>query len=130
MRIACVGGGPAGLHYAILMKQLDPRHDITVIERNRPFDAFGWGVVFSDDTLAHFADGDAQIHRAITERFVYWTDMDVLVRGEPSAPPGTASAGSHARRSWRCSNAEPRALACGWCSSKRSRGSRISARPT
>ena len=82
MKIVSAGGGPAGLFFAILMKQLDPRHEITVLERNRPGDAFGWGVVFSDDTLAHFAAADSEVHRAITERFVYWNEMDVYVHGQ------------------------------------------------
>jgi anthraniloyl-CoA monooxygenase len=82
MKIVSVGGGPAGLFFAILMKQLDPGHEITVVERNRPGDAFGWGVVFSDDTLAHFAAADGEVHRAITERFVYWSEMDVYVHGQ------------------------------------------------
>ena len=57
MKIVCIGGGPAGLYFSILMKKADPRHDITVVERNRPDDTFGWGVVFSDATLAGFAAG-------------------------------------------------------------------------
>src|ERR1700721_2798653 len=52
MRIVCIGGGPAGLYFSLLMKKLDPGHDITVVERNRPYDTFGWGVVFSDATMA------------------------------------------------------------------------------
>ena len=57
MRIVCIGGGPAGLYFAILMKRQDPRHEITVFERNRPDDTFGWGVVFSDQTLENLAGG-------------------------------------------------------------------------
>jgi anthraniloyl-CoA monooxygenase len=51
MKIVCIGGGAAGLYFSILMKKQDPSHEITVIERNRPYDTFGWGVVFSDATL-------------------------------------------------------------------------------
>ena len=53
MRVACLGGGPAGLYFAIAMKLRDPRHDVVVVERNRPYDTFGWGVVLSDETLAN-----------------------------------------------------------------------------
>ena len=53
MRLACIGGGPAGLYLALLMKQLDASHEIDVFERNRPDDTFGWGVVFSDQTLGN-----------------------------------------------------------------------------
>ena len=52
MRIVCVGGGPAGLYFGLLMKKLHPEHAITVVERNQPYDTFGWGVVFSDATMA------------------------------------------------------------------------------
>ena len=58
MRIVCIGGGPAGLYFAILMKLRDPAHRVTVIERNRPDDTFGWGVVFSDETLRNLKGGD------------------------------------------------------------------------
>ncbi len=82
MKIEIVGGGPAGLYFAVLMKRLDPGHRITVHERNRPDDTFGWGVVFSDETLSGFAEADPESHRAITSRFAYWTDIDVFFRGE------------------------------------------------
>ena len=58
MKIVCIGGGPAGLYFALLMKQLDPRHDITVVERNKPYDTFGWGVVFSDATMDNMREWD------------------------------------------------------------------------
>jgi anthraniloyl-CoA monooxygenase len=51
MNIVCIGGGPAGLYFALLMKQNNPAHEITVVERNKPYDTFGWGVVFSDATM-------------------------------------------------------------------------------
>ncbi|HSH92314.1 MAG TPA: NAD(P)-binding protein, partial [Ramlibacter sp.] len=53
MNIVCIGGGPAGLYFALLMKKQDPAHEITVVERNKPYDTFGWGVVFSDQTLGN-----------------------------------------------------------------------------
>ena len=66
MRIAIVGGGPAGLYLAILMKKRDPSHEIIVFERNAPDDTFGWGVVFSDETLGHFEAADRPTHDEIT----------------------------------------------------------------
>lgn len=63
------------------MKRLDPGHEISVLERNRPDDTFGWGVVFSDETLSHFAEADAESHAAILERFAYWTDIDIFLPG-------------------------------------------------
>ncbi len=59
MNILCIGGGPAGLYFALLMKQQNPAHRVTVVERNRPFDTFGWGVVLSDQTLANLQAADA-----------------------------------------------------------------------
>ena len=81
MRIVCIGGGPAGLYFALLMKKLDPRHDITVVERNRPYDTFGWGVVFSDQTLGNLRAADAPTHDQILEAFNHWDDIEVHFRG-------------------------------------------------
>jgi anthraniloyl-CoA monooxygenase len=69
LKIVCIGGGPAGLYFAILMKQADLRHDITVVERNRPDDTFGWGVVFSDATLGNFEQADPESHAEILRNF-------------------------------------------------------------
>ncbi|MGH7212407.1 MAG: FAD-dependent monooxygenase [Acetobacteraceae bacterium] len=81
MRIVCVGGGPAGLYFAILMKKRDPSHAVTVIERNRPGDTFGWGVVFSDETLRNLHGGDAESLAEIEANFAHWDDIDVHFRG-------------------------------------------------
>ncbi len=81
MRIACIGGGPAGLYLAILMKKADPAHDITVYERNRPNDTFGWGVVFSDATLGNFQLADPESYEEITRNFHHWDDCDVFFKG-------------------------------------------------
>jgi anthraniloyl-CoA monooxygenase len=81
MRIACIGGGPAGLYLAILMKKADPAHDITVYERNRPDDTFGWGVVFSDATLGNFQLADPESYEEITRNFHHWDDCDVFFKG-------------------------------------------------
>jgi anthraniloyl-CoA monooxygenase len=81
MNIAVIGGGPAGLYFALLMKKADPGHRIAVLERNRPDDTFGWGVVFSDQTLGNFAAADPETCREIGDRFARWDDIDVHVKG-------------------------------------------------
>ena len=82
LKIAVVGGGPGGLYFAILMKQANPRHEVTVFERNRPDDTFGFGVVFSDETLGNFQIADRRSYDAITGAFAYWSAIDVHVRGQ------------------------------------------------
>jgi anthraniloyl-CoA monooxygenase len=77
MRIAVLGGGPGGLYFAALVKQLDPRHDITVWERNAPDDTFGFGVVFSDETLGGIEHADTAIFTAMSREFARWDDIDV-----------------------------------------------------
>jgi len=81
VRIAVVGGGPGGLYFAILMRKVAPDCEITVFERNQAADAFGFGVVFSDETLTVFEHADPESYSAITERFVRWTDIDIHHRG-------------------------------------------------
>ncbi|HUG84393.1 MAG TPA: bifunctional salicylyl-CoA 5-hydroxylase/oxidoreductase [Euzebya sp.] len=81
MRIACIGGGPAGLFFAILMKSRQPGTEVVVHERNRRGDTFGFGVVFSDETLANIAVHDPESIRAIEREFRHWSAMDVRVRG-------------------------------------------------
>src|SRR5262245_41995581 len=82
MKIACLGSGPAGLYFAISMKLRDSTHDITVFERNKPDDTFGWGVVFSDETLDNLATNDAASAEAIRSHFAYWDDIAVHYRGQ------------------------------------------------
>lgn len=81
MRIAVIGGGPAGLYFAILMKRDFPASRITVVERNRADDTFGFGVVFSDATLDIFQAADEPSYRAITESFAYWDDIAIHAKG-------------------------------------------------
>jgi len=81
MNVAVVGGGPAGLYFALLMKKADPAHRVTVLERNGPDDTFGWGVVFSDQTLGNFEAADAETCREIADHFARWDDIDVHVKG-------------------------------------------------
>ncbi|MGA2925293.1 MAG: bifunctional salicylyl-CoA 5-hydroxylase/oxidoreductase [Solirubrobacteraceae bacterium] len=88
MRIAVAGGGPGGLYFAILMRKVAPDCEITVFERNRSSDAFGFGVVFSDETLTVFEHADPQSYAAITERFVRWSDIDIHHRGAVSRSGG------------------------------------------
>ena len=81
MRIACLGGGPAGLYFAILMKKANPSHDITVIDRNAADNTFGWGIVFSDKTMDGFRDADEQVVNEIEANFHHWDDIDVHFKG-------------------------------------------------
>jgi anthraniloyl-CoA monooxygenase len=82
MRVNIIGGGPAGLYFALLMRKLDATHEVTVFERNGPDDTFGWGVVFSDKTLTYLRDTDEESYRRITETFETWDNVDVVHRGE------------------------------------------------
>jgi 2-polyprenyl-6-methoxyphenol hydroxylase-like FAD-dependent oxidoreductase len=79
--IVCVGGGPGGLYFALLMKKADPSHRIRVIERNRPDDTFGFGVVFSDATMVGIAEADQEAYQEIAKELVHWDDIDVHYRG-------------------------------------------------
>ena len=82
MKILIVGGGPSGLYFGILMKRADPTHEVRVVERNRADDTFGFGVVFSDATIAEVEGADADTYRSVTDHFVHWDDIDVHYRGE------------------------------------------------
>ena len=82
MKIVCIGGGPAGLYFSLLMKKQDPSHEIVVVERHRPYDTFGWGVVFSDQTLGNLSLADQESARAILGSFNHWDDIDIFFKGE------------------------------------------------
>ncbi len=88
MRVACLGGGPAGLYFAITMKLRNPDHEIVVIERNRPDDTFGWGVVLSDETLDNLAKNDPVSAASIRSHFAYWDDIAVNYRGTRTVSSG------------------------------------------
>ncbi|WP_416368932.1 bifunctional salicylyl-CoA 5-hydroxylase/oxidoreductase [Tritonibacter mobilis] len=88
MRIACLGGGPAGLYFGISMKLRDPSHEVTVIERNRADDTFGWGVVLSDETLDNLAANDAKSAESIRSHFAYWDDVALLFKGTRQVSSG------------------------------------------
>ena len=88
MRVACLGGGPAGLYFAISMKLRDPSHEVIVFERNRADDTFGWGVVLSDETLGNLARNDRKSAEAIREHFAYWDDIAVHFKGTKTVSTG------------------------------------------
>jgi len=93
MRIGCIGGGPAGLYFAILMKNADPANEVTVWERNRADDTFGWGVVFSDATMSNFAEADPATHDRILRRFRHWDGIDIHFKGTLTTSTGHGFAG-------------------------------------
>ena len=82
MKINIIGGGPAGLYFAILMKKANPSHEISVFERNASDATFGWGVVFSDKTLGYLQDNDVPTHQSIVQNFQTWDNVDVVHRGQ------------------------------------------------
>ncbi|MBV8924055.1 MAG: bifunctional salicylyl-CoA 5-hydroxylase/oxidoreductase [Bradyrhizobium sp.] len=98
MKVAIIGGGPAGLYAAILLKKQRPAADITVYERNRPDDTFGFGVVFSDATLDNFERHDAPSYRRITQEFAYWDDIAVHFRGTVHRVGGNGFCGCSRRK--------------------------------
>ena len=93
LRIACVGGGPGGLYFALLMKRAAPQHEIRVLERNRPGDTFGFGVVFSDATMAGIAEADTDAFAAISGGLVHWDDIAVHYGGETMVSTGHGFSG-------------------------------------
>ena len=82
MNIVCIGGGPAGLYFGLLMKKQDPGHRIVVVERNRPYDTFGWGVVLSDQTLQNLKRADPRSAALIGDAFNHWDDIEVFYKGQ------------------------------------------------
>lgn len=93
MKILCLGGGPAGLYFAISMKLRDPSHDVTVLERNGAGDTFGWGVVLSDDALSRLQKNDPPSAKAIRDHFIYWDDIAVIRDGHRQVSGGHGFAG-------------------------------------
>ena len=93
MKINIIGGGPAGMYFAILMKQADTSHEVTIYERNGPDDTFGWGVVFSGKTLATLREADERSHAEITRDFQAWDNVEVVHRGEKISVHGNSFSG-------------------------------------
>ena len=88
MRIVCIGGGPAGLYFGLLMKRLHPSHSVTVVERNKPYDTFGWGVVFSDATMQSMRQWDPETAATIEHAFNHWDDIEVYFKGKRQRTTG------------------------------------------
>jgi anthraniloyl-CoA monooxygenase len=98
MRITCIGGGPAGLYFALLMKRQNPAHEVTVLERNRAGDTFGWGVVFSDQTLSALQRSDPKTATQILDAFNHWDDIEVHFKGRTIRSSGHGFCGIGRRR--------------------------------
>src|SRR5688572_11183733 len=113
MQIVVIGGGPAGLYLAISMKRRDPAHDVLVVERNRPDDTFGWGVVFSNETLENLWRNDADSAAAIEASFQHWDDIDVHFKGHVVRSGGHGFAGIARKRLLNILQERARALGVG-----------------
>ncbi|MBM3564978.1 MAG: bifunctional salicylyl-CoA 5-hydroxylase/oxidoreductase, partial [Alphaproteobacteria bacterium] len=93
MKIVCVGGGPASLYFALLVRKSRPDWNVCVYERNPAGMTWGFGVVFSDDTMDGFRDADEETYRAITGSFVHWNDIDIHYKGNVITSSGHGFAG-------------------------------------
>ncbi|MGR6468427.1 bifunctional salicylyl-CoA 5-hydroxylase/oxidoreductase [Rhizobium sp. PAMB 3182] len=98
MRIVCIGGGPAGLYFGLLMKKFHPEHHVRVVERNRPYDTFGWGVVFSDATMQSMRVWDPETAAEIEDAFNHWDDIEVLFKGTRQRTTGHGFVGIGRRK--------------------------------
>ena len=98
MKVGIVGGGPGGLYLGILLKKANPAHDVTVVERNPPGATFGWGVVFSDETLGYLEENDYDTYVEITNQFANWDAIEVRYRGEVIRSSGHGFSGIARRR--------------------------------
>src|SRR5947199_3337940 len=102
MKLVILGAGPAGLYFALLTKKANPGHDITIIERNPADMTYGWGVVFSDRTLASFQRADYKTYEEINNHFVIWDAIDVLYHGEKMRCEGHGITSMRGRRTINC----------------------------
>ena len=94
MKIVSIGGGAAGLYFAILMKKASPTHDITILERNRFDDTFGFGVVFSDATQENLAEADRPTFEAMARSYHHWDDIDIHYQGQGLTSTGPSRVSS------------------------------------
>src|SRR5450631_2771645 len=97
-RIVCLGGGPAGLYVAILLRKALPSARIEIYERNRPDDTFGWGVVFSDQTMGNFRTADPETHSAILSSLHHWDDIAIHIDGRQFLSSGHGFSGISRKR--------------------------------
>lgn len=93
MKITIIGGGPSGLYFAILMKKLDRKHEITLLERDGPNDTFGWGIVFSDQTFSYLSDNDKKSFAAITKACQRWDNVDIIHKDQQVSIRGNKFSG-------------------------------------
>jgi len=98
MNVIVLGGGPAGLYFALLLKKGRPGDEVTLYERNAADDTFGWGVVFSDQTLENFRLADEPTYQAILDNFAHWDDIDIHVRGRTITSGGHGFSGIARKR--------------------------------
>ncbi|MGH8482474.1 MAG: anthraniloyl-CoA monooxygenase, partial [Nevskiaceae bacterium] len=98
MKVVCLGAGPSGLYLAISLKLRNPAHDVTVYERNQPGDTYGWGVVFSDQTLENLAANDPVSAKAMADELIRWDYIDVKIRGQVERSGGHGFIGIGRRR--------------------------------
>jgi anthraniloyl-CoA monooxygenase len=90
VKVNVIGGGPAGLYLSILLKRVDPRHELTVLERNPPDATFGWGVVFSEETLGALRDADYESYMRVTDAFATWNTIEIHYNGQTIRSRGHA----------------------------------------
>ena len=110
MKVICLGGGPAGLYLGISLKLQNPEHEVEVYERNKPDDTFGWGIVFSDQTVDNITANDPVSAQRIVDEFIHWDLIDCHVSGEversgghgllASAESAFCSCSTSGQRSW------------------------------